>query len=240
MNIDTDHVLTCEGVIMWDGITQPETKDDGTVVHSLKIGISGASLERAELEDLAQRALAASPDFKGLLPPGGEWPVRDIDMSKFADDAATMSGRVSLNANTRLGAPQIFDINGQVLSAMQYGRMLYPGAIVKMLVHSYPFNNKSKGIAFGLDGIQIVDASAPKLAVGGGMAAAAVAAAFAGNVAAPMANPPATPPPNAAFVANAGVPDHVMLPKAAGQTYDALIAAKWTDALLIEHGMMQA
>jgi hypothetical protein len=31
-----------------------------------------------------------------------------------------------------------------------------------------------------------------------------------------------------------------MTPKAAGQTYEALIAAGWKDALLIQHGLMTA
>ena len=249
MNIDEEHVLTCEGVIMWDGITQPETKDDGAIAHSLKIAIAGASPERTELEALAQGTLAAHPVFKGVLPPGGEWPVRDIDMTKYAEDVAIMNGRIALNANTRLGAPPVYDVNGQVLSSMQYGQMLYPGATVKMIVHCYGFNNKSKGVAFGLDGIQIVDTTTPKLSVSGGMAPAAVAAAFAGAGAAPAhvaANGAAitapaaattTPPPNTGFVANAG---KVMLPAANGQTYEQLTAAGWTDEQLIQHNYMQA
>lgn len=70
--------------------------------------------------------------------------------------------------------------------------------------------------------------------------------------------PPATPmPPAAAAVAAPPVPvptvphtailagppappARVMLPKAQGATYEALLEAGWTDALLIEHGMMQA
>ena len=41
------------------------------------------------------------------------------------------------------------------------------------------------------------------------------------------------PPPPAA-------PARVMLPAAQGATYEAMVAAGWTDALLIQHGMMQA
>lgn len=55
---------------------------------------------------------------------------------------------------------------------------------------------------------------------------------------APAASPappaPTTPPlPTAS-------PTRVMLPAAAGHTYESLIAAGWTDATLIQHGMMQA
>ena len=47
----------------------------------------------------------------------------------------------------------------------------------------------------------------------------------------PVPGVPATPPP---------APVRVMLPAAQGATYDQMIAAGWTDALLIQHGMMQA
>jgi len=33
-------------------------------------------------------------------------------------------------------------------------------------------------------------------------------------------------------------PVHQMLPAAGGATYEAMVAAGWTDALLIQHGMM--
>ena len=41
---------------------------------------------------------------------------------------------------------------------------------------------------------------------------------------------PAAPP---------AAPVRVMLPPAQGATYEAMIAAGWNDALLIQHGMMQ-
>lgn len=44
-----------------------------------------------------------------------------------------------------------------------------------------------------------------------------------------------TPPPAAP-----SAPARVMLPPAQGQTYEAMIAAGWTDALLVQHGMMAA
>jgi len=56
-------------------------------------------------------------------------------------------------------------------------------------------------------------------------------------VQAPMA------PPAPAFLqvppAPPAAPAHVMLPAAGGATYEAMIAAGWTDALLVAHGMMQ-
>jgi hypothetical protein len=47
--------------------------------------------------------------------------------------------------------------------------------------------------------------------------------------------PGAPPPP-----VPTAPPARVMLPKANGATYEAMVAAGWTDALLVQHGMMQA
>lgn len=55
-------------------------------------------------------------------------------------------------------------------------------------------------------------------------------------VPAPVTPSPSSPPPApyAGFIPGA----RVMLPAANGQTYEAMIAAGWTDALLVQHGMM--
>jgi len=249
------NVITCPGIILWDGITQPDTDEKtGAVSHNLKIAIPETAPEKAELEQLANSTLAAS-EFKGQFPAGGNWPIMPIDVSKLGDSVPLMAGRVAISAKTRLGIPPVYDAAGQELQAMQFGRMIYPGAVVKLLVHCYAFNNKSRGLAYGLDGIQIIDATAPKLDVGGGMSASQVGAAFAGTSAtagapapAPASAPaPAPVQPHHGFVANAGAPvppnaaapQHVMTPKANGVTYEAMIAAGWTDELLIQHGMMQ-
>lgn len=236
---ENKNVQTCAGVILWDGCKQPETKEGGAIVHSLKIAIPATSPEAGEIEQLAQATLNASPIFKGVLPPGGEWPLRDIDMAKFADDVARLTGHKAINANTRLGFPSVFDVNGNAISAMQAGPMLYPGAVVKMLVHCYAFDNKSKGVALGLDGIQIIDASTPKLSVGGGMSSAQVGEVFGKGAPAGTEAIPGIPGAEAdhAFVANAG---RVMTPKAGGKTFDEMIngGQGWTEALLKEHGYM--
>ncbi len=61
---------------------------------------------------------------------------------------------------------------------------------------------------------------------------AAPAAPYAGYMAPPVAAaPPAAPP---------APPGRTMLPAAGGVTYEAMIAAGWTDATLVAHGMMAA
>lgn len=56
---------------------------------------------------------------------------------------------------------------------------------------------------------------------------------YAGYMAAPVAPPPAPPVVSA-------VPAPMMLPAAGGATYEQMIGAGWTDATLVQHGMMAA
>jgi len=56
----------------------------------------------------------------------------------------------------------------------------------------------------------------------------------------PPPAPPATPSPSSPPPPPYSGFTRVMLPAANGQTYDAMIASGWTDALLIQHGMMTA
>lgn len=54
----------------------------------------------------------------------------------------------------------------------------------------------------------------------------------------PGAPPPAPAAPAAAPPPPPAAPVRTMLPAAGGQTYEAMIAAGWTDAQLVQHGMM--
>ena len=261
---DEKHVITGNAVIMWDGITRPETKEGGAVVHSLKIGLPNNDPTLGELNQLATTCLQDSK-FKGALPPGGIWPFQVVDPTKFE---GMLPGHTSINAKTYRGAPQVFNANGQILDPMVYNAMLYAGATIQALVHCYAYDDKSKGVAFGLDGIRIISTDTPRLPVGGIDASAvfgtpaAAAPAMPGAVpgvpamAPPAALPPAMPPGPAVFPAAAppaalppaapdfltpggGVP-RAMTPKAAGTPYETFIAQGWTDAQLIQHGYMLA
>jgi len=178
-----DGVVTCPGIVLWDGIANPNVDEKtGNVQHNLKIAIPANSPEIAELEAMAMKCLTNS-EFKGQWPAGGIWPIQDIDLSKLGDSAVLMQGRKAISGKTNNGIPPVYDANGNELSAMQFNQLLYPGAVVELLVHAYAYNNKSKGVAFGLDGVKIVDSTTPKLDVGGGMSRSQVANAFgfAGN-----------------------------------------------------------
>ena len=196
---DEKHVITGDGIIMWDGITKPEVKEGGAVVHSLKIALVNNDPTISELNQIATKCLQDSK-FKGQLPPGGIWPFQQVDATKFD---GMLPAHTSLNAKTYRGAPQVYDANGRELNPMEYASLLYPGAIVQALVHTYSYDDKSKGVAFGLDGIRIIRTDAPKLPVGGIDASTAFGtpgaapAAYTPPAAPGMAPPPAGMPPAA-------------------------------------------
>jgi len=246
---DENHVITGEALLIWDGITRPDTDPaTGQVKHSIKIAFPGNAPELAELTELANKALASS-EFKGTLPPGGNWPVMPLDTSKQGLEHLT--GYQSINAKTTLGAPGVYDTAGVELNSMAYARQLYAGCKVKLMVHAYSFNAKgNKGVAFGLDGIQIVDAQAPKLDVGGGISSSEVGAAFGGG-GTPSTPPPASAPPAAtpAPPPAAPAPDFPQGPqppagprmtaKAQGAPYESFLAQGWTDEMLRQHGYLE-
>jgi hypothetical protein len=260
-----DAVITDPMQIIWDGITRPETMKNNQPlpkpIYSLKVAGSPQAPWIADINALVQATLIAS-EFKGVMPHNGDHPVKQCDPT-LAE--GKLAGLISINAKTRNGAPKVFDMAGALLEPMVYGPMMYPGCLVKLLVTAYPFNKEgNKGVALSLDGIQIVDATAPRLPIGG--AGPDAAAAFGGGAVAPVqaATPPvapvqapvtpaATPPvtyqtpgvaPAPSFLAPPVppvapvAPQRVMLPAAQGATYEAMCAAGWTDALLVQHGMM--
>lgn len=253
---DGKHVVTGNAVVIWDGVTRPETKD-GNIIHSLKVALAPGSPEIAELQALVQETLVGSK-FKGVLPPGGRLPFMVAGGDKPSPDPQ-VNGYTMINAKTRTGAPTVHDINGIVLNPMTYAAMLYAGAIVRIIVHAFVYDsNGNQGIALGIDGIQVVDITTPKLAIASGVDTAAV---FGGAPVtqpgqAPAAAPPATPPvpgmvpaaappvPQAAPATDflsppAGLPPMpVMTPKAGGNTYEQMTANGWTDETLIAHGYM--
>lgn len=257
---DGSVVFTCPGIVLWDGINNPDRNDaEGYVQHSLKIAIPETAPEKVELEQLATKTLNES-EFKGQLPPGGNWPIAAIDLSKFGDSAPLLTGRVAINGKTYKGVPPVYDASNQLLNPVQAGQMIYPGAVVKLLVSGKSFNNVSKGIKYQLEGIMIIDATAPKLDVGGGMSASEVGAVMAGT--SPVAPAPAPAPvaPHPGFVAGAAaapVPPGpavpaapaapvpaapavpVMTALAAGVPYESFIAQGWTDDTLHAAGYIQ-
>jgi len=196
MYINENTVKTGPVIITWDGITNPEQKDGGGVSHNLRVAMPENAPEKAELDAIAQKALAESK-WKGVLPPGANMPFGAPDIEKLGN---LVAGHTCFTASTYRGAPPVYDLAGNKLDPIQYNSQLYAGCKVALLVHAFDYDNKQKGIAFGLDGFQIIDANAPKLDVGAGMKESEVASAFGGGggevmQAAPATNTAPPPPP---------------------------------------------
>jgi len=221
-------VLSNNAIILWDGITRPELKDDGKGgkfnQYSLKVAVPANDPVVAEIQQIATVALQNDSKFRGTLPPGGSWPILPVDPSQFE---GKLQGYVAFNAKSNR-AVQVFNVNNQELDPMQYATQLYPGSTVQVLVHAFSFDNKSKGIALGLDGIRIVDATSPRLPVGGVDAGAVFGTAPVAGGQAPAAAPPVYQAPAAAppvYQAPAAAPPVYQAPAAAPPVYQAPAAA---------------
>lgn len=187
---DDSHVISCNGTIIWEAVTKPDINETtGNKSWNLRVAIDPNSPEHAELVELKNRALknSSKPNVNPRTP--GNDPISPIDQAKFPELPAHF---VCFSAGTIQGAPPVYNLEGAELQPMSYGPQLYNGAIVRLLVHAYAYDNKQKGINYGLDGVQIVDSTVPRLAIGAaGLSKDAVKSAF-GGASAPAAQ---TPPP---------------------------------------------
>lgn len=228
-------VLTPVGIVTWDGMATPDEKGK----FSLKIAVDPNDPQYAALKQEVDRELKEGK-FKGVMPAGGQMPFLDTDVTKLGQ---LVAGTMSINASTKFSVPVINNENKQ-LSALEYNSLLYPGCKIRMVVSGWSYDNMSKGIAFNLMAVQIVDPMAPKLDVAVGMTTDQAVSAFATPAAAaaptlvPVAAPPAAPHPN--FVNNTPTPTPgpQMTEKAAGSTYEQFIAQGWTDETLRANGYM--
>lgn len=257
MLINENLVKISNAVLSWDGLRNPETRQSGSISYNVSVLIALNTPEYAELDAMAARQLQSGV-FRGVMPPNGRHPLTGTTAKpKIPEPAkfgAQFSNHISIAAGTSRGIPTIVDINGAPMAIMQAGPMLYPGCIVSVLVDTWEYDNKEKGVAFGLQGLQIIDATAPKLAVAGGMSADDVTNAFSGQ-GAPIQTPTAVVPnttitPSMAAAApapgtvapapefNAGPTPKQMTAKADGVSYEAFIAKGWTDDALIAQGYM--
>lgn len=168
MKIDDKTVLLCGGFIVWDGLTRPEVitegKNAGGKKYSLKLVFPPNCADLADLHNLSMQELGASK-FRGVLPAGGYAAISRVEPGEFND---FMPGGYVVNLKT-YRVPEVFDENGQVLNPMQYSQLVYAGQKVDVLCHCYVYDDKSKGVGVGLDGVRLVlSAQAPRQNFGGG------------------------------------------------------------------------
>jgi hypothetical protein len=174
---DDSHVITCDGIVIWEALTNPDISDkDGSKSWNLRIAVDPASPEVAELKQLHQKALRESKKPNVNVQRPGNDPISTIDAAKFPEIPPHW---VCFSAGSKQGAPIVMSIDGAEMQPMAYGPLMYNGTKVRMLVHAYAYDNVQKGVNFGLDGVQIIDGQAPRLSIGAaGMSKDAVKAAF--------------------------------------------------------------
>jgi hypothetical protein len=160
---ENNFVRIVGGVVLWDGISRPETSDDGKLKWNVKIAVPPNCPDLALLDQLTRQELASCP-FKGTMPNGGKWPMNRIEPNDYDGNFV---GYFAINCST-FRQPVVLNEQNQPMDVMQYGQMLYPGQRVDVLVHAKYYDNKSKGIAARLDGLQIIaSANAPRANIGG-------------------------------------------------------------------------
>ena len=222
--------------VVWDGITQPEpSESNGKLRYSLKVVVHPNNPDIGLMHQIANDCLLAS-EFKGVLPNGGLMPVGTAGPAEFG---GMFPGFAVINASTYL-QPEVYDEHGKMLSPMEYGRMVYPGQQVTLLVSAYAYNNKSKGVKASLEGVQIIaSAQAPRLQIGGGGGMAAKAF---GGAQAPAAPAYAQVPAAPAYAQAPAAPAYAQAPKLvpvspqAQGTPDPAQWTGWTQEMLIAQG----
>src|SRR5690606_31386595 len=111
---DQDHVISCNGVVIWEAVTKPDQKDDGGQSWNLRIAVDPNAPEIAELNQLVQTALKNSTKPGVSLAAPGNNPISAIDPVKFPE----LPGKVCFSAGTTQQAPPVFDLNGAQLQPM--------------------------------------------------------------------------------------------------------------------------
>jgi len=102
-----DDIVGVHGLVLWDGITKPEAMDGGGFKHSIRIAILDTDAALQELNQVATNKLNTG-EFKGTLPPGGNWPFMACDVEKFGQ---LVAGRTGCSGVTYNGAPVVLDVN---------------------------------------------------------------------------------------------------------------------------------
>lgn len=177
--LDNGSILTGVSFLLWDGINHPEevaaTKDKAaTWKYNASVAFPADAPEYGELYAAIQQ-IEATVKVNGNLPKDWQSAFAQVDVSKFPE----IPGYIKINASTFGNLPPVLDINENELTPAQYGRLLYAGAKVRIIVSPRVYDAKgNRGSGFWLSGLQIVDATSPQFSVAAGMSSSAVKSAF--------------------------------------------------------------
>lgn len=150
----------------------------------------------------------------------------------FPNDPA-MHNFMILSGNAKSdGRPHVVD---KTLNPIMDQSEVYAGAVVWASVNTFCYNQPvNKGIGGGLNGVMVTG----EIGELGRLDGKPSVESMFGDT--PVTAPPVAAPPVAptAPAAPPSAPVYQMTDKANGATHEAMLAAGWSDAQLIEHGMM--
>ncbi len=167
---DQDHVILTGGVLVWDGINNPETitqgDNTGKQKWALKAVFPPNCPDLQPFDQLATRCLQES-EFRGQLPQGGRMPIGQVGQNEFN---GMFPGWHCISFKSFRSPPDVWDDNGNMLEPMQYRSLLYGGQQVEVLASCYAYNKAgNRGVAGGLDAVKIIlSANAQRQDFGGG------------------------------------------------------------------------
>jgi len=262
--LQDNYVLVAGGVLLWDGLNNPDVKDgkEGPyTTYNLSVGLPNTSPDKPLLDGICNEEFQTGY-WKGKWPTNGFWPIKNIDPTKFE---GFLPAHFEIKAVT-YQMPEVYDANNNRLDPMQFKSMLYAGCLVDIIVSPRSYDNVSKGIGFWLNGVRIMDTTRPRLPGIGGLDAGKAFGAPTGAPGPAMGGPavggptpPVGPGPAMGGPMPSGIkpaPEFLNGPPAAlggppaGSIYTMTSLAKgtreaylaagvgWTDELLIQHGLM--
>jgi hypothetical protein len=236
--IDENNVMIEGATVVWEGIKIPKANNEGVLSYELGIVISPTSSDKLLLESLAAQELQRSK-WAGVMPNGGNWPLKVLGAS---DLDGLFNGWIKMSVKTQ-HAPQCYSETGELIQGpMVWGPTLFTGQKVNVLVNSFPYENKQKGIGFGLQGFcPLVSAGASPITIGGSGANAAAAFGAHAQQQQPQGggNPYAQQQQQSAgnpYAQQKPAPGVEMLP-GSPVTYEKAMAEGHTEAQLVEWGM---
>lgn len=168
MNTDPQLVITGLVRFGYAHVFEPHSVEaDGDKKFSVTIMIpkgDTATLAKVKAAIDAAKEDGKATKFKGVIPPNLKTPLRDGDLEK--PDSEEYENMYFFNAST-INRPSVVDVN---LNEIMDRNEFYSGCWGRASVRMYAYDNRSKGIAAGLNNVQKIK-DGDKLGGGGTTAA---------------------------------------------------------------------
>lgn len=164
--IANGYIVLGVSTVLWDGINFPDKtdgKDGKEITDRFQVEIAFPADMPEYVNELwpDAQAVAAAANPRGV-PSNVNWGIHQVDAQKIPECA----GQMRMRATTYRDRPKVFDVNGVELSDEQIRGAIYGGAKVRIIVKPDWFDfDKNKGVRYFLDAIQVVDPTAPRLAI---------------------------------------------------------------------------